>query len=349
VKACADYFHDQAETIGSYDLDALADASDVDFNIRWDSFSNASLPDTNLCQATTVPTSGGLTPVLSPPSLDSSSFLPLEKITDHPVSMVTSPRLSEHGDTEMQDTRHEGLSMSTWVSKVAEINISLLNLSAHVRGQDTPPTSQFPAAEMERVFAIDQAFLLSQQLIDLLNQVFPRFVDRSSHGRRSSVASSSSSNNNNKNIDTTKPIIPIRTLDPASNLLVLSCHLRVLEIYGKIFRRIESSIKQQQQQLRTPVEQIRLPGLTIGVFSLQSSCGLQITVIIQLAKILLSRLRDIMNLMDTTTSSNTQDSDPSASLNEVADITLQAIKAREIETIKIVVRVKRSLEQSGML
>lgn len=367
-------FNNQGETtrgLEGYGLDALADASDVAFNIHWDNFSNSSLPEMALSRGSTGETlfaPGAMTSIPSPATSGSSparhNLLSTESLNHisvtHPVSNITSPQsFSENNDTHFIQQRNTGQElldglpvaspqcMATWVSKVAEINISLLNLSAHFPGPEITH-SQYPQpesrTEREQVFAIDQAFLLSKQLIDLLNQAFPRFVDRSNS---LNLAVSS-------NIKTSpKTSKHIRTLDPASDLLVLSCHLRVLEIYGKIFLHIENSIKQQ----RAP-EQICLPGLAIGVFSLHSSCGLQLTIFIHLAEILLSRLRDIMILMDTTSAKGdgarheTQDcvyNDPSASLNQVADITLQAIKAREVETIKIVLRMKRSLEQSGML
>lgn len=302
-------------------------------------------------------------PATSGPSSAGHNLLSTERLNHtsvtHPLLNIPSPQsFSEDNDThfiqqlsngqELSDGLHiaSPQGMATWVSKVAEINISLLNLSAHVPGPEITH-GQYPQpesrTEREQVFAIDRAFLLSKQLIDLLNQVFPRFVDRSNNLNLAASSDIKTSPNTSKQI---------RTLDPASDLLVLSCHLRVLEIYSKIFLHIENSIKQQ----RAP-EQIRLPGLAIGVFSLHSSCGLQLTIFIHLAEILLSRLRDVMVLMDATSTDDgarheNQDyayNDPSASLNQVVDFTLQAIKAREVETIKIFLRMKRSLEQSGML
>lgn len=254
-----------------------------------------------------------------------------------------------HHTTTPQST---GVNMAAWVATVAEVNTRLFKRAEQIPGVDNP--GQTP--HQEKVFAVDQIFLLSQQLIDLLNQVYPCFTNGQTRTPVSSESSPCSLNGRDiAPPNPPPPCAPTIKLDPGSMLLVLSCHLRLLEIHEKIFFHIERWIRDRNSP--NPPADIHFPGLNIGAFSLNNSSGLQITLVIQLVEQLLGRLRDITLLMDTTaiamgTKAETgreASANPFTSLSEVGDVALQAVKSRESDTIKNISRVKRLLQNSGIM
>ena len=272
---------------------------------------------------------------------------------------LSGPLADAHQVTTAQQP--SGVNMSAWVLSVAEVNTGLHKRAEQIPGVDTnnPPSSQ-----QAKVFAVDQIFLLSQRLIDLLNQVYPRFTNGQSRPSHSS-ATTPCSLTGGRDISTAMhpPSIPTPAinLDPGSMLLVLSCHLRLLEIYEKIFFHIECWIRDRNSPNPPPAVDIHFPGLNIGAFSLNSSSGLQVTLVIQLVEQLLSRLRDMTLLMDASTaavamevgskaeSGREASANPFTSLSEVGDVALQAVKSRESDTIKNISRVKRLLQKSGIM
>ena len=297
-------------------------------------------------------------------------------------SPPVSPRQHESFDEQQQGYPGEAIiapeatmvapsiNLSDWVSKVAEINVSLLNHCEQNPSMEEVPASpqSYEPLAQEKDFAIDQTFLLSQRFIDLLNQAFPRFSDGSGCTQATSASSPPLPNyppghSNYMGSSTASKVsspTSLVLLDPGSIFLVLSCHLRLLETYDKIFSHIESWVKERSAQSSPPFD-LRLPGLVIGAFSLQSSSSLQATLLIQLAEQLLSRLREITLTMDASTAATTAvgprrsftDQAPSTTsftpLNDVADGALQAVKAREVDTLETIARVKRLLEPSGVV
>jgi hypothetical protein len=144
----------------------------------------------------------------------------------------------------------------------------------------------------------------------------------------------------------------LKALDPASILLVLSCYLRVLEIYGKVFLHLNACINLRQG--KGSLVDICMPVLNFGAFSLESSRGLQITLIVQIAEQLLGRLREIILTINTETrgkigSEDISNGSPSFPNMMIVETTLQAIKVQDSETAKNIAKVKRSLQQSRIM
>ena len=208
----------------------------------------------------------------------------------------------------------------------------------------------------EDEFAIDKTFALSHELIAVLNQLYPRFthqypdVDTPSlqPQRRSTAGSTWKQPRDVPSAPFT--VRPPCSLDEGSVLLILSSYLRIINIYDTIFSHIEVSITQTYQ--KDGKTSMRLPRLNIGAFSLPSSSVMEITVIIQLAEQLLSRLREITGLMD----SNPQSEDGDASAihqqdkdTSCTDVTLRSLRSRERELMKRTTQVKRSLLQLNIL
>lgn len=308
-----------------------------------------------------------------------------------PRTTTGSPSTSTTTNFEPSSYGSAGsITEATWLQKVAEINVRLFEHASIIPAVHEPPElSQSGEKRVEASgtvlntsdcrggngqhqdgqgseFAIDQTFLLSRQLIDILNQVYPRFHQRASSFEQAMVSPSHSqsphrlhSRHYSHSTNGSNPLAPCdyppTSIDPGSGLLVLSCYLRVIDIYDKIFGHIRMCVA--KTGTADPFTQIRLPGLTIGSFSLQSSSALQVTLFIQLAEQLLDRLRSIVALMDSTTlrgakeegGSNRQDRQDGSSLGDVTDVTLQAIRTREGEMVKRMNSVRRMLQQSGIM
>ena len=270
---------------------------------------------------------------------------------------LNGPATDVHQATTQQSSR---VNMSAWVANVAEVNKGLYKRAEQIPGVDTSNTS----SQQAKVFAVDQIFLLSQRLIDLLNQVYPRFTNWKSRPSLSSATnpcSLTSGSDISTAMNPSSTPAPVIILDPGSMLLVLSCHLRLLDIYEKIFFHIERWIRDRNSTNPPAAVDIHFPDLNIGAFSLKSSSGLQITLVIQLLEQLLSRLRDMTLLMDTPAaavavgmgpkveSGCEASANPFTSIDEVGDVALQAVKSRESDTIKNISRVKRLLQKSGIM
>ena len=317
------------------------------------------------------------------------------------VSRTTTGSPSTTTTTNFEPSSYGSASLlteATWLQKVAEINVRLFEHASIIPAVHEPPelsqtgekgvnlcgilldnpdhqgrSGQYKDGQGSE-FAIDQTFLLSRQLIDILNQVYPRFHQRASsfeqavlspshshshshththspHRQQSSRSSQSGSGSN----PLAPSDLPPTSIDPGSGLLVLSCYLRVIDIYDKIFGHVRMCVA--KTGTADPFTQIRLPGLTIGSFSLQSSSALQVTLFIQLAEQLLDRLRSIVALMDSTTlrgtkeeaGSGREDRQDGSCLSDVTDVTLQAIRTREAEMVKRMNSVRRMLQQSGIM
>ena len=313
-----------------------------------------------------------------------------QTLGDVPRTATGSPSTSTANYEPSSYGSGNSITEATWLQRVAEINVRLFEHASIIPAvQESPEHPQTGDRRVESSpnaldhkggsgprkeeqgseFAIDQTFLLSRQLIHILNQVYPRFhqtafsldpavispcYSQSPHRQHSSHGSHRGHNSGASN-----PLAiydhPPASIDPGSGLLVLSCYLRVIDIYDKIFGHIRTCLA--KTGTAEPLTQIRLPGLTIGSFSLPSSSALQLTLFIQLAEQLLDRLRSIVALMDSTVlraandegGSNRPDGQDGSPLGDVTDVTLQAIRTREGEMVKRMNSVRRMLQQSGIM
>ncbi|GLA09606.1 hypothetical protein AnigIFM60653_011937 [Aspergillus niger] len=274
----------------------------------------------------------------------STSTSPLSP--SHPLQTPPASRIAP----QRHSSPHEPTSIANrteWVAELARLNVKLLTHAqqiAHRQPRETPRRSSPTSApdhdldEDRPTFAVDQTFLLSQQLIDLLSQ-------QDAPSATGAPAQSPPPG---------PPQLPrtLRSLDPASILLVLSCHLRVLESYSQMFAHVQAW--QEHGGASLAATGIGLPALNIGAFSLPaSSPRLQIAVILQLAEQLLSRLREMVLLPDVPALAATRSlchemgaSHHSTAMHEVVSITLQAISARELGMTKTIAWIKRSLQES---
>ncbi|GKZ24846.1 hypothetical protein AbraCBS73388_011855 [Aspergillus brasiliensis] len=321
-------------------LDPLPTATSDPFTpvdgFNWDHLLNTSPPI-----ALVDLTPGELALTTSTFSTSASPLSPIHPLQTSPASRIPpQPHRSPPEPTALP-TRTE------WVAELGRLNVTLLTHAqqiAHRQPRGTPSTPSPTSAtdhdfqEDRPTFAVDQTFLLSQQLIDLLSQ-------QDALAATGAPAQSPPPG---------PPQLPraLRSLDPASILLVLSCHLRVLDSYSQMFAHIQAW--QEHGGASLAATGIGLPALNIGAFSLPaSSPRLQIAVILQLAEQLLGRLREMVLLPDVPPLAATRSvchemgaSHHSTAMHEVVSITLQAISARELGMTKTISWIKRALQES---
>ena len=241
------------------------------------------------------------------------------------------------------------------------------SLDGQVNANNPSNASSGSLKHFRKEFAIDQTFLLSQRLIDILNELYPRFLKSSSSQDtpRTPLLSQSplssphlfnnheslpGSGNQSSAINATPSTM---FFDQGSSLLILSCYIRVIDIYEKICGHVHNCISDTSVAAKSV--QITLPGLTIGLFSLQSSPAMKIILILQLAEQLLDRIRHIVGLMNSTTRPGGNDSTHGSirqgggSMGDITDVTLQAIRLRDAEMTRKMFQVKQQLLQSGVM
>ncbi|MCJ1247063.1 hypothetical protein MMC30_004274 [Trapelia coarctata] len=272
----------------------------------------------------------------------------IEKICD------INKQLYDHATTLPPDPLDRSLGTGTTRSSSAATSPETQENQEPTGLESTDIRSQTASSHSGDEFAIDKTFALSHELIGVLNQLYPRFIqkypdqDAPSHQPQTRSPSTLMQRHD----ATTAPSVP-RTpcsLDEGSVLLILSSYLRVINIYETIFSHIQLSINETYG--RAGRTAMRLPRLNIGAFSLPSCSVMEITVIIQLAEQLLSRLREITGLMDSYTRGEDHDAERGHDQGKTiscTDATLRCLRSRERELVKRTTQVKRSLLQLNIL
>jgi hypothetical protein len=120
-------------------------------------------------------------------------------------------------------------------------------------------------------YKVDDTFRLTQELVD----VYPSFMDIFT---RRKISPASYSNHTAKTLDpeilldqSTEPLGPIAPsmsnpleLDHSSILLLISCHLRLIEIYGELFKHMKVCIDQKGVICTSQQASFTAPTLRIG-------------------------------------------------------------------------------------
>jgi len=263
----------------------------------------------------------------------------------------------------------------TWVGKLAEINLKLYQHSTtlHLIHKSSAAfgklanTSLRPGGEdADKVmgesegFAIDNTFRLSRQLIDIFNEIKP-LDQRSKPSREEPLplangelheTNGDNSHNERKahfsHLTTTSASARIQ-MDPGTSMLVLSCYLRILEIYAELFGTIHSSFPDKDY-----LKGIRLPDLNLGTFSIHSNSSIQLILLLQLAQELLTRLGETVDLIDQpveTPESMIKGLDKSwhvSAIDGAGRASLQAIRIRETKILDGMKKLRQDLQKSGM-
>lgn len=273
----------------------------------------------------------------------------------------------------------------TWVRKVTDINLKLLQHAASIQGfcyasgrgsHQGQDYSRFAVNGMgfasdQEGFAIDTTFRLSRELVAILGDILapenqnhhqsapqnkmaqsmpPNNGSETGHSRHNSLIGAEQRNGSNSTA---------AFLDPGSMLLVLSCYIRILDIYSKFFSLVATSLTaplQESNRIKDLAKLILLPDLVIGNFSLHSSPSLQFTLIISIIEEVLERLRSSVGQFDLGAGLKSsrwgkaeEDAEESlmSDFQGVSEVTLQAIRVREAKITKRMNELRRRLQASG--
>ncbi|KAL5043107.1 hypothetical protein BDW71DRAFT_130198 [Aspergillus fruticulosus] len=163
------------------------------------------------------------------------------------------------------------------ISELSQLNIDLY---AHQTSVPIPPASLAdPLTWKNKDFAIDRTFELSQRLIKLVNKKYPRYRETARMQTPESA------------LDST---MPEPQIDQGSCLLILSCYTRLIETYGRIFANMQGCL--DRSSVTAPEDYVSMPSVQIGSFSLPHSSSLQIVLILQLARELLTRMSEVIKI-----------------------------------------------------
>ncbi|THC88595.1 hypothetical protein EYZ11_011960 [Aspergillus tanneri] len=163
------------------------------------------------------------------------------------------------------------------VQQLSELNVELY---AHEMTVPKPPMSvSEPLSWKDKDFAIDRTFHLSQRFIEVLNRQYPRYLE---------TARLSGSETATSDVGLSGAF----GLDQGSCLLTLSCYLRLVKTYDNIFGNMQACLDRSSVTPRG--DYVNLPGVQVGSFSLPHSSALQIVLILQLARHLLTRMGEVV-------------------------------------------------------
>lgn len=221
-------------------------------------------------------------------------------------------------------------SLMFWMMKVSNLNISLLEhltLLSRLKetgggGGEEPPPLQMTSLN------IDKTFSLSQTFIDILGEICSRLppLKKASHPDR------------NPN-----PLLATFSLDPASELLIFSNYLRLIEIYDTILRIIWIYIERSRSNPTTQYP-FEISSLTIGIVSITPRSDTMHLVLINLLETMFIQVRTSINRLSSPKKTpgyrGDFDSFGGVALVIVPDLALQAIRIRENTVLRLLDQVK---------
>ncbi|EPS44338.1 hypothetical protein H072_1679 [Dactylellina haptotyla CBS 200.50] len=260
------------------------------------------------------------------------------------IGECSSPGLAEeslHNKPTLWEEKKPSPSRE-WISTVMELNSHMsehyeANRNADMIHQSDPQNPTQIA--WGRLSCLDETFMLSEKLLEIYNQIQPEFSQIKQHGVCKvshewdffpEIPDFSGSEPTNKT-----PLPLLR--DPASELLLLSCRIRLLEIYLDLLRFLEDAV--QQMSLNPSNSPPAIPSFKIGVFPLKSaSLNLQLAVILQIMGHYIARLQKEASIVKQPMGDVR--SSKAAPMMDIADATLSSIKKHEIEALEIIRRIK---------
>lgn len=191
----------------------------------------------------------------------------------------TNSITSSHDDNSHRDKDHGSVPKSpcivNTVRQLSELNVELF---AHAVLVPKPPSSvSEPLSWKGKDFAIDRILQLSQKFIHILNAQYPRFL--------ASAAMTGHAHSPGSSPDVSSPL-----LDQGC-LLILSCYLRLVDTYDDVFGNMQACL--DRSSITPEEDYVHLPGVQVGSFTLPQSSALQIVLILQLSRHLLSRIGEI--------------------------------------------------------
>lgn len=194
--------------------------------------------------------------------------------------------------------------------------LSQLSSDLYEHSQTIPPLSihdpNHPSQEKDfqndPQYFLEETFRLTQGLVDIYPAFLNTFLGHTS-AQISTPPFSSSDNSPESSTSDSPEIIgdaspPRRQrppLDHSSILLILSCHIRIIEIYEGLFKHMEVCIKQKGTPLTRRQEMMKVPQLSIGTFvpPPSSAIPMQMLLLIQFSSQLFNYAAELASEIDT--------------------------------------------------
>lgn len=227
----------------------------------------------------------------------------------------------------------------TTIRELSELNVDLY---AHETSVPKPPASlEEPMSWKNKDFAIDRTFHLSHRLIEIVNKSYPRYLE--------TACMQTPEMSPERSPESTPPKPPV---DQGSCLLILSCYTRLIETYDRIFDNMQGCLDRSSVTARE--DYVSMPSVQVGSFSLPHSSSLQIVLILQLARQLLSRMGEIIKAVQPGTRTSSPDvtapespTSPTGSL--LLSSALETVSAEEERLIKRITKLRSTLIELNIL
>ena len=240
----------------------------------------------------------------------------------------------EAAGTFCSETISANSSLST-LSIIRELSNLNVKLYAHASSIPKPPNSATePLSWKDKDFAMDQTFELSQSMIALLNRLSPpRYMENSLNN--SPKFGSLNPQSSHPLADPESPCI-----DQASMLIILSCHMRLMETYDYIFRNMQACL--DRSSIMAPEDYVSLPSVSVGSFSFPPTSAMQLTMVLHCASEILDQLRKVTGSNRLYTA--TQDGDSRAASDpDPITITAEAVTRKQKKLIDGIKNLRHSL------
>lgn len=279
-----------------------------------------------------------------------------KSVSSRPRSSRSQLRRSHHAVCQSTKPIADPV-MTSWIRNLSNINVELhqhmLSIPPIATEQSTPTNTTgkrtsngSKSSKHDQELAVDCTFSLSQQYTDILKDLFSRHKTRQAYHERTAAA---------------------LVLDEPSQLLILSSYFCLVESYDKIIQHIGIWTEVRSKPNTSTSDEhfpIRLPSLAIGSFKLHSyssTLPLVLTCMIEaVMRQIHDLINDMMNPMNTRNGTaglssgaagvhGTGNGDGDADgLSGVAKVTLQAIRAKEDSTLKLIRVVWKRALQCGV-
>ena len=254
--------------------------------------------------------------------------------SQHPVITTDTPYRSPPGGDTMNAPKTA--CHLTTIRELSDLNVDLY---AHEASVPKPPANlEEPISWKNKDFAIDRTFYLSQRLIEIVNKRYPRFLETARMQTPESTPDSA-----HESGPTEPPI------DQGSCLLILSCYTRLIETYDRIFANMQGCLDRSSVTARD--DYVNMPSVQVGSFSLPHSSSLQIVLILQLARQLLTRMGQIIKAVQPENRKNHPDA--SASESAIGGLllsrTLDTVSAEEDSLMKRITKLRSTLIELNIL
>ena len=274
---------------------------------------------------------------LTPTNSDFLSPLDFPQATNYQYQTQTNAH-DEDSLNAAGTLRHETTSASSsfsTLSTIRELNNLNIKLYAHASSIPKPPNLTTETLSWkDKDFAMDQTFELSQSMIALLNRLSPaRAIENSL--------------NNSPKFNSLTPQSPHPLADPespridqASMLIILSCHIRLMETYDHIFRNMQACL--DRSSTTAPEDYVSLPCVSVGSFSFPPTSAMQLTMILHCASEILGRLRKVTVSNRLYTASQDEDFRAGSDLDPIT-ITAKAVTRKQKKLIDRIKNLRQSL------